>query len=166
MLCPGTCTDDPSILVVSTVMDAPSEAVAGGQEGLAAITVDVIQQDEPRAVAEIGVALVIQGLATSQLPADHAGIAQAPVIVTHSAPAPAVEDLHAALAGVGPAHQADAAITCRVGNRVRRTFPSPGGHHTAMPPSLHPTLPVVAKRPGEKQGKGGMLWSSTTDGYI
>lgn len=111
---PGTCADDPSILVVAAVVDAPAKAVAGGQEGLAAVAVDVIQEDTSCSIAKIGIALVIQGLPTAQLLADHAGIAQAPVVVADRAPVPAVEDLHPALAGVRAAHQADAAITWRV----------------------------------------------------
>lgn len=112
--CPITHADDPGILVVAAVVDAPAEAVAGGEDGLAALTVDVVQQDVPRAVAEIGVAFVLQSLAAAHLLADHAGVAQPPVVVAHCAPAPLVEDLHAALAGVCPAHQPDAAVTWRV----------------------------------------------------
>lgn len=114
---PATCADDPSILVVAAVVDAPAQAVAGGQEGLAAIAVDIIQEDTSCSIAKIGIALVIQGLPTAQLLADHAGIAQAPVVVADRAPVPAVEDLHPALAGVGAAHQADAAVTWRVAAR-------------------------------------------------
>lgn len=112
--CPITHADDPGILMVAAVVDAPAEAVAGGEDGLAALAVDVVQQDVPRAVAEIGVAFVLQSRAAAHLLADHAGVAQPPVVVTHRAPAPLVEDLHAALAGVCPAHQPDAAVPWRV----------------------------------------------------
>lgn len=100
-------------------MDAPAQAVAGGQEGLAAVAVDVVQEDPSCSIAKIGIALVIQGLPTAQLLADHAGIAQAPVVIADGAPAAAVEDLHPALAGVGAAHQADAAVTWRWQHEVR-----------------------------------------------
>lgn len=130
MLCPGTCADNPSVLMVATVMDTPAQAVAGGEEGLTAVTVDVVQEDVPRAVAEIGVALVVQGLATAHLLAHHTGVAQAPVVVTDGAPVPMVEDLHAALAGVGPTHQTDAAVTWRVTARREKgiTFPRSSPH--------------------------------------
>lgn len=108
---PGTCADDPGILVVAAVVDAPAEAVAGGQEGLAAVAVHVVQEDPSCSIAKIGVALVIQGLPAAQLLADHAGVAQAPVVVADGAPVAPVENLHPALAGVGAAHQADAAVT-------------------------------------------------------
>lgn len=106
-------------------MDAPAKAVAGGEERLAAVAVDVVQEDAPRAVAKIGVALVIQGLATAHLLAHHAGVAQAPVVVTDGAPVPVVEDLHPASAGVGPAHQTDAAVAWRVAARGEKDIAFP-----------------------------------------
>lgn len=131
---PRTCADHPSILVVAAVMDAPAQAVAGRQEGLAAVAVDVVQEDTSCSIAKIGIAFVIQGLPTAQLLADHAGIAQAPVIIAHGAPVPTVEDLHPALAGVGAAHQADAAVTWRVAARGEKDVVPIPARGTAMPP--------------------------------
>jgi len=147
MFCPSTCADDPSILVVPAVMDAPAEAVAGGEEGLATVAVDVIQEDVPSAVAEIGVALVFQGLAAAHLLAHHAGVAQPPVVVADGAPVPAVEDLNPASAGVGPAHQTDAAVTWRV---------APGGEKDVAFPRRSPRMPrhgdATEPAPGSAQG--------------
>lgn len=156
-LCPGTCADDPSILVVAAVMDSPAEAVAGGEEGLAAVAVDVVQEDAPRAVAEIGVALVIQGLAAAHLLAHHAGIAQAPVIVADGAPVPAVEDLHPALAGVGPAHQTDAAVTWRVTARGEKGVAFPGR-------SRHAPRHSDATEPGSGSARDGKETGRETAG--
>ena len=98
--------------MMATVVDSPAQAVASSQLALVAVAVDVVQQDEARAVAEEGVAGSRDGVAAADLLAHHPGVAQAPVVVAHRAPAAPVVDLHTALARVQPTHQTERAVSC------------------------------------------------------
>jgi len=110
-----TDTDHAGVLVVSAVVDAPAQAVAALQPGLAATAVDVVQQDLAAAVPEVGVLVRREGRAAAHLAAHHLGVGQVPVVVTHGAPAAPVVHLHAALAGVATPHKPDGAVTCGQG---------------------------------------------------
>lgn len=108
---PGTCTERPSVFVVTTVVHAPAEALAGCQAGLSTFTVNVVQQNMPGAVAEKGISGGGQGGPTAQLAAHDSSIRQPPVIVADRAPQATMQDLHSALTGARAAHQAHAALT-------------------------------------------------------
>lgn len=60
-----TRTDDPRVLMVTAVVDAPAQTVATRELLLVAIAVHVVQQDEPGPVSEVGIGGVGQGAATS-----------------------------------------------------------------------------------------------------
>lgn len=90
--------------MVATVVDAPAKAVAGREVWLIPITVHIVQEDVPSAIAKVGIGPVVPGVAAAHLPTHYTSIIQAPVVITDSAPVPSVEDLHSALAGVGAIH--------------------------------------------------------------
>lgn len=92
-----TCAYHPCILMMATVMNSPSEAVATGQLVLHPTAVHIVQQDESLAITEVGISGVSDNRTTSDLPAHHRCIFQSPVIIAHSPPAAPVVDFHPAL---------------------------------------------------------------------
>lgn len=110
-----TAAGDSSVLVVPTVVVSPAQAFAFCQVPFRPVAVDVIQENQAGSVAKVGVGVCVDGPTTAYLLAHHPGVVEDPVIITHRSPAPLVEDLHAALAGILSIHQTDGAVVCKQG---------------------------------------------------
>lgn len=102
---------DSSILVVSAVVLAPTQAFAFGQILFGAVAVDIIQENQASSVAEVGVGVSVDSCAAAYLLAHHLGVVEGPVVVAHRPPVSLVVDLHAALTCVLSVHEADGAIS-------------------------------------------------------
>lgn len=85
-------------------MLAPAKVFARLQFNFVAAAVDVVQENEPGAVAEVGVGVRSNGGTAAYLTAHHHGVVEVPVIVAHRAPVSLVVDLDSALARVPPIH--------------------------------------------------------------
>lgn len=107
-----TCTDNSDILVMAAVLLTPAQVATVGQLPLRTDAIHVVQQDRTRTIAEVGLALERDGLATAQLTAHHFGVEHVPVIVAHRSPNIFVEDLHAALAAAVTVHHTDGWCAC------------------------------------------------------
>lgn len=90
--------------MVSTVVFAPAEVFARLQLDFVAAAVDVVQENEPGAVAEVGVGVRSDGGTAAYLTTHHHGVVEVPVVIAHRAPVSLVVDLNSALAGVPPIH--------------------------------------------------------------
>lgn len=101
---------DPCILMMATVVFSPSQTFAFTQLLLQALAVDVIQENEARSVAEVGVSVCRDGITTPNLLAHYHSIIEDPVVITHRPPITLVVDLDPALTGIPPIHQTDGAI--------------------------------------------------------
>lgn len=84
--------------MVSTVVFSPAQAFTFGQGGFAAVTVDIVQEDQASPVAEVGVGVSVDGRTATYLFAHNLGVAEGPAVVTHSPPVSLVVDFYAALA--------------------------------------------------------------------
>lgn len=76
-------------------MVRPAGAGALAKVVLASRTLNVIQEDASGARAEVGLSRGCNGPSAPQLSAHHLGFVQVPEVITHGAPGPLVEDLHA-----------------------------------------------------------------------
>lgn len=74
------------------------------------MAVDIIQQNQARSVAKVGVGVCVDSITTAYLLAHHHGVVEDPVIITHRSPVSLVVDLHPALAGILSIHQTDGAV--------------------------------------------------------
>ena len=71
------------------------------------VAVHIVQPNPPGSPTKVRTAHWTQGLDEAQLPADHFRFAETPPVVTHRAPGPIIEHLHAPLLCDSPANQAD-----------------------------------------------------------
>ena len=81
--------------MVATVVVRPARARTLAKVVLASQTLNVIQEDVSRAWTEVSLSRGCNGPSTPQLSAHHLGFIQVPEVITHGAPGPLVEDLHA-----------------------------------------------------------------------
>lgn len=112
--CSGlTCTDNASVLVMTTVVLTPAQVEALGQVVFCTNAVHVVQQDGPCTVAEEGQGLGFDSRTTSERSAHHVGVGHVPVVVTHRPPDGFVEDFHATLAAAVAVHHTHGRIGWR-----------------------------------------------------
>lgn len=116
-----TFADNPGVFMMATVVLAPAQVEAFGQQGLLATAFHVVQQDGTRAVAKVGLSLGRARWAAAHLPAHHVGIVHVPVVITHRPPNGFVEDLDPTRAAVVAVHQANGRFGCsQVKRRAQR----------------------------------------------
>lgn len=106
-----TSADDAGILVVPAVVLPPAQVEAIRQVSLQASTIHVVQKNGPGTVTKVAQDSGRDRRPAAHLPADHLGIGEIPIVVTHRAPGVAVQNLHPALAAAVPIRQPDVA-TC------------------------------------------------------
>lgn len=97
--------------MVPAVVFAPAQAFAFTQVLFGTIAVDIVEENQASAIAEVGVGVCIDGTTAAYLLAHHPGIVEDPVIIAHCPPFSLVVDLYPALAGVLSIHQTDGAIS-------------------------------------------------------
>ena len=102
-----TVASDSSVFVVPAVVLSPWRRQALAQGRLATEAGDVVQIDGSGPCPKVRVGEGFGGTVVAELLTDHVGVLQRPWIVADRPPRPVTRHLHAALGGVGPAHQPD-----------------------------------------------------------
>lgn len=97
-MCSPTCTNDAGVFFRLTVVHAYPSVRAVPQAVLFPSALHLIQEDVPRALAELCFRHCQHRLPAAQLPAHHLGSPEIPAIITDCSPAAIVIELHTARA--------------------------------------------------------------------
>lgn len=118
---PLTWADDPSILLVTTVVSEPGVVGTQGQAALLSTAVHIVQENLSKAWAEVGAQGGRHCLATPKLPAHDVRLLQTPAIVTHRPPSALVGNFHPSRASSSAIYQPQLGpVFC--GNKNKCTF--------------------------------------------